>query len=263
MSSSNLPLSGRVALITGVSRFNGIGFAVAHRLGRMGASLFLHGWPEYDQRMDYVRQDEVLGYALVDSLRREGLTVDYIESDFMDPEGPEQVMHAAVKTYGHVDIVDANHAYSINDRLETLDHRELDRHLLVNIRGTLMLVKAFAAQHDGRPGGRVFMMTSGQHMGTGPGEISYMTSKAALHWLTGPLSAVLIERGITVNTINPGPVDTGYATGDRWHGVLDRMPLGRWGQPDDVANVIGWLCTDEAQWITGQVTNSEGGSRRR
>ena len=126
-----------------------------------------------------------------------------------------------------------------------------------------MLVKAFAAQHDGRPGGRVIIMTSGQHMGTGgANEISYMTSKAALHWLTGPLSTVLIERGITVNTINPGPVDTGYATGDRWQGVVDRMPLGRWGQPDDVANVISWLCTDAAQWITGQVINSEGGFRR-
>ena len=106
------------------------------------------------------------------------------------------------------------------------------------------------------------MMTSGQHRDTGTNEISYMTSKAALHWLTGPLSRVLIERGITVNTINPGPVDTGYATGDRWQGVVDMMPQGRWGKPDDVANIIGWLCTDEAKWITGQVVNSEGGFRR-
>ena len=263
MSSPQFPLSDRVALITGVSRFNGIGFAVARRLGRMGAKLFLHGWPEYDKQMEYVREDEELGQSLVDALRREGLTVDYVEHDFMDPEGPELVMRAAVKTYGHVDIVDANHACSIDDSLETLDAKQLDRHLLVNIRGTLMLVKAFAAQHDGRQGGRVFMMTSGQHMGiSSADEISYMTSKAALHWLTGPLSTVLIDRGITVNTINPGPVDTGYATGDRWQSIHDRMPLGRWGQPDDVANVIGWLCTDAAQWITAQVVNSEGGFRR-
>ncbi len=263
MSSPQLPLSGRVALITGVSRFNGIGFAVARRLGQMGASLFLHGWPQFDEQMEYVGQDEPLGLPVVDALRRDGLTVAYIEQDFMDPEGPERVMDAAAKTYGHVDIFDANHAYGVEDRLETLDSTELDKHLLVNVRGTLMLVKAFAAQHDGRPGGRLIMMTSGQHMGAGgANELSYMTSKAALHWLTGPLSAQLIERGITVNTINPGPVDTGYATGDRWQHVVDSMPLGRWGQPDDVANVIGWLCTDAAQWFTGQVINSEGGFRR-
>ena len=127
MSSPQLPLYGRVALVTGVSRFNGIGFAVARRLGRMGTSLFLHGWPEYDRQMSYVREGEPLGHALIDALRHEGLTVAYGEHDFMDPEGPERVMRAAVETYGHVDIVDANHAYSIDDRLETLDYKVLDR----------------------------------------------------------------------------------------------------------------------------------------
>ena len=73
-------------------------------------------------------------------------------------------MRAVVETYGHVDIVDANHTYSIDDRLETLDHRQLDRHLQINIRRTLMLITAFGSQRDSRPGSRAFLMTSGQHM---------------------------------------------------------------------------------------------------
>jgi len=126
-----------------------------------------------------------------------------------------------------------------------------------------MLAKAIADQHDGRPGGRVIMMTSGQHIGSCPSDLSYMTSKGAIHQATRILSLTLIPRGITVNTINPGPVDTGYVTGERWQDVLDRMPLGRWGQPEDTAKLIAWLCTDDAQWITGQVINTEGGFQHR
>jgi 3-oxoacyl-[acyl-carrier protein] reductase len=84
-----------------------------------------------------------------------------------------------------------------------------------------------------------------------------MVSKGAIHVATGMLSASLISRGITVNAVNPGPVDTGYATGEGWQDVVDRMPQGRWGEPDDPAR----LCTDDAQWITSQVINLEDGYR--
>jgi 3-oxoacyl-[acyl-carrier protein] reductase len=84
-------------------------------------------------------------------------------------------------------------------------------------------------------------------------------SKGALHQATLTLSDALIDRGITVNTVNPGPTDTG------WIGDVDparMMPLGRWGDPDDAARLITWLCTDDARWITGEVIDSEGGFRR-
>ena len=72
----------------------------------------------------------------------------------------------------------------------------------------------------------------------------------------------MIDRGITVNCINPGPVDTGYAQGAVHAQVAAMFPAGRWGQPDDVARLVAWLVSDEAAWITGQVLNSEGGFRR-
>jgi 3-oxoacyl-[acyl-carrier protein] reductase len=168
-----------------------------------------------------------------------------------------------VDAYGHLDIVDANHAYSRPDRLETMDAAELDRHLSINVRGSPMLAKVFAAQHDGRPGGRVVLMTLGQHLGFyDPDMVSYMVSKGAVHQATRLLSASLAGKGITVNTVNPGPTDTGWASEAQRERVLVRMAMGRWGEPDDVARLIAWLCTDDARWITGQVLDSEGGFRQ-
>lgn len=93
-------------------------------------------------------------------------------------------------------------------------------------------------------------------------EIAYAVSKGAIHQMTASVANHLADQGITVNTINPGPVDTGYATGDVHAAVTDAFPTKRWGQPSDVARLVAWLVSDEAEWITGQVINSEGGFRR-
>jgi 3-oxoacyl-[acyl-carrier protein] reductase len=136
MSSPSSPLSGRVAIVTGVSRTNGIGFAVARRLGHIGTRLFLHGWPcAEDSRCEPDASE--IGAVVADRLRAEGIVTQYIEHDLLDPAGPEIVVRAAVEAYGHVDIVDANHAYSRDDILETLEADEIDRQLLINVRGTL------------------------------------------------------------------------------------------------------------------------------
>ena len=92
-----------------------------------------------------------------------------------------------------------------------------------------------------------------------PREVAYAVSKGALHQATRTLSAHLIPRGITVNAVNPGPTDTGWDIGD----PAGHMPLDRWGTPEDAAHLVGWLCTDEAAWLTGQVVDSEGGFVRR
>jgi 3-oxoacyl-[acyl-carrier protein] reductase len=92
-----------------------------------------------------------------------------------------------------------------------------------------------------------------------PGELAYIASKGALHPLGLSLSAYLAPRGITVNVVNPGATDTGYASPELYRKILALEPRGRWGKPDDAARLIGWLCTDDAGWITGQVINSTGG----
>jgi 3-oxoacyl-[acyl-carrier protein] reductase len=248
-------LAGRVALVTGVSRRIGIGFSIARRLLGTGASVFVQSWQRYDAGQ--VWGDDDLG-ALLGELRKLG-RVEHAEADFNDTAAPGALIAQARATFGHVDILVANHAYSTMGDLTELTAEQVDRHMAVNVRATLLLLQAFAAQHDGRAGGRVILMTSGQHSGPMPGELAYAASKAALHGLTTSLSAHLVRRGITVNTVNPGATDTGYATGELFDAVQVSSPQGRWGMPDDAARLIAWLLTDDAQWVTGQVINSTGG----
>jgi 3-oxoacyl-[acyl-carrier protein] reductase len=169
-------------------------------------------------------------------------------------------MAAARSAFGHVDILVVNHARSGIGTLAELTAAQIDDFLHENVRASLLLVRELAAQHDGRPGGRVVLMTSGQHLGPMTREVAYAVSKGALHQATRTLSDALIDRGITVNTVNPGPTDTGWEISGR--DPRPAMPLGRWGEPADAARLIAWLCTDDAGWITGQVIDSEGGFRR-
>jgi 3-oxoacyl-[acyl-carrier protein] reductase len=188
--------------------------------------------------------------------------VDRVEADFLDPGAADRVVAAAVAAHGHLDVLVVNHARSGTGGLGQLTAAEIDAMLAVNVRAPLLLVQAFAAQHDGRPGGRVVLLTSGQHLGPMPDELAYAASKGAIHQLTASLAEALADRGVTVNAVNPGPTDTGWADPDTLRRVARRFPAGRWGEPDDAARLVAWLCTDDARWITGQVIDSEGGFRR-
>ena len=126
-----------------------------------------------------------------------------------------------------------------------------------------MPVKEWVAQHDdARPGGRVLFMTTGIHLAPMVSELPYAASKAAVQQLTETLAIHLAPRQITVNSINPGPTDTGWASSEIYENVLRRMPFGSWGQPRDVAQLIGWLISDERRCVTGQTINAEGGFNR-
>jgi 3-oxoacyl-[acyl-carrier protein] reductase len=244
----------RTAVVTGVSRRSGIGFAITRRLASAGTSVLVHGWPPGDESPDRGGMT-----ALVEELRATGAQIEHVEADFEDPVAPAAAIGSAVEAFGHVDVLVVNHTLSRLGALAELTPEELDAHLHVNVRASLLLVKEFAAQHDGRPGGRICLLTSGQHLAPMAGEMAYATSKGAIQQITRTLADALIDRGITVNTINPGPTDTGWLE-DSDPGPA--MPLGRWGNPDDAARLIAWLCSDEAEWVTGQVIDSEGGFRR-
>jgi 3-oxoacyl-[acyl-carrier protein] reductase len=249
------PLAGRGALVTGVSRRAGIGHAVARRLRELGADLFVQGFVAHDAGQPWGADP-----AGVPALAAEVGARAHIECDFADPEAPAACMAAAAEALGHVDVLVANHAMSCDLDLEHLDAAAIDATLAVNVRATLMLAQAYAARHDdARPGGRVILFTSGQHLEPMTRELPYAASKGALHGITASLAAHLVPRGILVNALNPGPTDTGWATPELTRHELRRLPLGRWGSPEDAARIVGWLATDEAGWVTGQVLTSDGG----
>lgn len=264
-----LPLRGRTALVTGASRRTGIGHAVARRLAAYGASVYLHHHVPHDAAMPWgADSPEAVVGSVREALGDPGARVAAGPGDLADPAEPARLIDTVVGEFGRLDILVANHALSGSDgTLDEIDAAMLDAHWAVDTRSVLLLVQAYARSRarltDGAPGGRVVLMTSGQDLGGGmPGEIAYALQKGALASITRSLAGTLVEHGITVNAVNPGPVDTGYATGEAHAAVAARFPGGRWGLPDDPARLIAWLATDEAGWITGEVINSEGGFRR-
>jgi 3-oxoacyl-[acyl-carrier protein] reductase len=258
------PMRGRAALVTGVSRRGGIGFAIARRLASLGAGLVLAHHAAHDADQPWGADDLSQVLAEVGAARADpSQPVADLDLDLADPVAPAALMEAARRAVGHVDMLVCNHARSGGDAgLADVTAGMLDRHYAVNTRSSLLLASAFAAQHDGRPGGRVVFLTSGQAMGPMPGEVAYAAAKGALAAITLTVADELADRGITVNCVNPGPVDTGYVTAELRAAVAPMFPFGRWGVPDDAARLIAFLLSEEGRWITGQVINSEGGFAR-
>jgi 3-oxoacyl-[acyl-carrier protein] reductase len=251
------PLSGRIAIVTGAGRRIAIGIAIARRLSRDGAGLLTHSWQAHDAEQPWGADPADAGVVLDDL--PEHAPIEHVSADLADEDAPRRLVEAARAAFGHVDILVANHARSSSQSLEDLTADELDRSYAVNTRATLLLAKAFAAQHDGRPGGRIILFTSGQYHSAMAAELPYIASKAAIQGVTASLAVHLAPRGITVNCIDPGPTDTGYADAETLAAVAAKMPGGRWGAPDDAARLVAWLASDEAAWVTGQTIASDGG----
>lgn len=298
MHPNTLPLSGKTALVTGVSRRRGIGYATATTLAALGANVFFHHYRPHDLDHPWGGDDlDAVRAGLADALAPGALTGD-LHADLRDASTIEPLLDAASALTGRLDILICNQAMSGGDgSIFDMTADRLDAHWEANARATLLLTAGLARRRrdelaigegDGdegagsgtaRPGdrvahngpfeaptGTVVWMTSGQGHGAMRGEISYATSKAALAGITRSTAAELLDVGIVLNTVNPGPVNTGYLdadTSDREVSGLDdwiaSTPFGRVGRPDDPARLIGWLCTDAGAWVVGQVLTSDGG----
>lgn len=283
-----LPLHGRNALITGVSRRRGIGYAVARRFAADGANVFIQHYRAHDTQHPWGGDDIAEVSAGIRAAQVDGALFGEIDADLSQPTSAPDVIAAATATLGRLDILICNHALTGSDgSIFEITAENLDAHWAVNARSTLLLTRYFAEQFapqeatSTQPGvhqmrepqdefraGRVIWMTSGQVMAPMPAEVAYAASKAALAGLTPTVASELLSRGIILNTVNPGPVNTGYLdpeTADRPLGdvetFLQSLPFGRVGAPEDPARLIAWLASDEGRWLVGQVLSTEGGFR--
>jgi 3-oxoacyl-[acyl-carrier protein] reductase len=284
--SAHLPLTGKTALVTGVSRRRGIGFAVATKLAALGANVVIHHHRPHDLDLPWGGDDLDAVRAGVREHLTSGARFADVGADLADPATVPEVIATAASLTGELDILVCNHAKSGDDgSILDMTPARLSAFWDVNTRSTLLLTAEFArlrapeSDEPRRPGeriagngpyaeaqGHVFWMTSGQIHGAMRGEVAYAASKAALAGVTATVAAELLELGIVLNTVNPGPVNTGYMdpeTTDRSLEDLDEYvastPFGRVGTPADPAELIGWLATSSGSWVVGQVLTTDGG----
>jgi 3-oxoacyl-[acyl-carrier protein] reductase len=251
----------RVALVTGASRRGGIGAAICRRLAADGIAIGFTYWLAYDRTTTW-GSDEDGPAALERELRSLGVPVAAIEADHALPATASTVLDEVTARLGQPATLVNNAAVSMLDGYEVLDAAMLDAHYAVNIRGMALLSVEFARRWPGGPGGRIINLTSGQSLGPMPGELAYIMTKGAVEAFTVSLSAGVAAKGITVNAVNPGPTDTGWMSPELAEILKNKFPAGRLGQPEDVARLVAFLASPDAEWITGQVIHSEGGFLR-
>lgn len=244
----------RIAIVTGASCGRGIGTAICKRLASQGISIFF----------TYFNSEEQWPEQLKEELQGYGVTCEGQEIDLSEPKAATTVMEACIRMLGVPTILVNNAAYSIRDGYAQLDGELIDAHYAVNMRSAMLLCVEFARQFKkaNLANGRIINMISGQELGPMLEELAYVATKGAMTSFTKTLSAEIAPLGITVNAVNPGATDTTWMNDDIREYLLPKFLMGRIGQPEDAAKLIGFLVSEDAEWITGQVINSEGGFLR-
>jgi 3-oxoacyl-[acyl-carrier protein] reductase len=253
----SLDLSGRVAIVTGASRLEGIGAAICLALASHGADVLFTHWLKYDQLHGVPDDGSGVG-ELEDRLRAMGSKAHALEVDLSKPGAAIEVLDVTRDALGSPSILVNNAAHSTTDGYERLDAAMLDAHHSVNVRSMALLSVEFARHFEGGSGGRIINLTSGQGVGPMPDELAYAASKGAVEAFTVSLAAGVAEKGITVNAIDPGATDTGWMSDDLKAAIIRRMAFGRFGQPSDAARLAVFLASDAGQWITCQIIHSRG-----
>jgi 3-oxoacyl-[acyl-carrier protein] reductase len=241
-------LSKKVALVTGASR--GIGAAIAKRLASDGASVAFTYAKDADAASSVVRTiEQAGGKALA------------IQADAADAAAVQGAVEKAVATLGRLDVLVNNAGTAIAKKFEETTLEELDRLIDINLRGTFVATQA-ALKHMNN-GGRIIMIGScvGERMMT-PGLVPYSATKGAIKMFTQGLSREVGDRGITVNNVQPGPIDTDLnpATGDWAVPQKAVTALGRFGTVDEVAALVAFIASPESSYITGANLTVDGGT---
>jgi 3-oxoacyl-[acyl-carrier protein] reductase len=241
-------LSEKVALVTGGSR--GIGAAIAKRLAADGASVAI----------TYAK-DATAAAVVVKAIEAGGGRAIAIQADAADTEAVRTAVNQAVATLGRLDVLVNNAGTAVPKGFEETTVEEIDRMIDINLRGVLVATQE-ALKHM-NDGGRIIMIGSsvGERMLT-PGLVAYSATKGAVKMFTQGLSREVGKRGITVNNVQPGPIDTDLnpAAGDWAEPQKANTALDRYGHVDEVAALVSFVAGPEASYITGSNLTVDGGT---
>jgi len=242
-------LNGKVAIVTGGSR--GIGRCTAEALAAQGAHVVL----------TYVKGEDEAKKAVA-AIEERGGKAEIVGFDVADMAAAEDAVTAVAKRLGRVDILVANAGIAADNLLLRLKEDELDRIFAVNVKGALACARAaIKVMMRARTGRVVFLSSIVGEMGNA-GQTAYAASKAALLGVTKSLAKEYASRGITVNSVAPGFIDTDMThviSGELKETMLKSIPLGRTGRAEEVAAAVAFLCSDEASYITGHTLRVNGG----
>ena len=253
-------LINKIAIVTGASRAKGIGTEICRELARGGADIFFTHWSKYDRLMDYCNEDDFKwSKRLMEEIRSLGVRCESMELDLSQPDAPRKLLDEVQNKLGYPSILVNNATHSVDVDFRSIDADMLDAHYNVNIRGTCLLTVEFARLIEGKHGGRIINMVSGQDKSPEPGNLAYVATKGAVSTFTKSVAIELAPLKITVNAVDPGPTNTGWMSSELKEELLPKFPMGRLGEPRDAAKLVIFLASEESEWITGQIIHSDGG----
>ena len=238
----------RIALVTGGAR--GIGAAISERLARDGHRLVI---TDIDQGA-LERQ--------TDSLRNAGVTILPVQADHADPDAPEAIAKTVEEQWGPIEILVNNAGITRDGLLVRMSLEDFQKVLSINLTGAFLMSKRCARGMMKAHWGRIINISSVVAQIGNAGQANYVAAKAGLIGLTKSLALELAPREVTVNAIAPGFIETGMTAvlpEEVKTNYRSRIPLGRFGAPEDVAAIVAFLCSPEAAYITGQTIRVDGG----
>lgn len=246
-------LDGKVAIVTGASK--GIGAGIAKGLGAAGAAVVVN----------YAASREGADRVVADITGRGGRAIA-VQADMAKADDVRRLFEETRKAFGSLDVLVNNAGVYQFDSIESVSEREFHREFDTNVLGPILAIRE-SVKHFGPRGGSVINVSSVASTAAVPNSVVYSASKGALDAVTRVLAAELGPRKIRVNTIAPGVVETegvhsaGVIGSDLEKQAVAQTPLGRYGQPADIAGVAVFLASDEAGWVTGERIAASGGLR--
>lgn len=249
MPTASLSLEGRVALVTGSSR--GIGRSIAIELARRGAAVLIN----YNQSAAAAEQ-------LVQQISVDGGRAAAFQADVADNAQAQNLVKAAIDTFGGLDILVNNAGITRDNLIMMMSEQDWENVLSTNLKSTFSCSKAAVRHMMRKRYGRIINITSVAGQMGNPGQTNYSASKAGQIGFTKALAREVAARNITVNAIAAGYIETEIwapVSEEAKGAILTLIPLGRKGQPEEVAYVVAFLASDQAAYITGQIIGVDGG----